>query len=92
MEEEMQGGQAQQEAAMGAGAGGQEVMIEEVIQLLMQGVQPQELVDAGVPVELIEQAIMIIEQQMQSQQAPTQGGQGQGTGMGKGLAGKMAGM
>lgn len=52
--------------------------VEEIIELLMQGVDPQELVKQGVPPELIMQAIEIIEQQMaaeegqqmQAQQAP----------------------
>jgi hypothetical protein len=122
MNENMQMGQDQEEAAEGngggpgtpgtpgapgtaapptamAGKGGVKVTVEEVVQLLMKGVQPQELVDAGVPLELIEKAVAIIKQQMQAQggQAPApQGGQPAapqgGQGMGQGLASKMAGM
>jgi hypothetical protein len=116
MNENMQMGQDQEEAAEGnsgtpgtpgtaapaagaVGKGGIKVTVEEVVQLLMKGVQPQELVDAGVPLELIEKAVAIIKQQMQAQggQAPApQGGQPaapqEGQGMGQGLASKMAGM
>ena len=57
-------------------AGG--ITVEEVIQLLMSGKNPQELAEAGVPVEIIKQAIQIIQQQVQEQQAqdqmPQQGG------------------
>lgn len=48
-------------------------MVEQVIQMLMQGVDPEELVAQGVPPEVIMQAIQIIEQQMAAQQAPDQG-------------------
>jgi len=57
-------------------AGG--ITVEEVIQLLMSGKNPQELAEVGVPVEIIKQAIQIIQQQVQEQQAqdqmPQQGG------------------
>ncbi len=60
----------------GQAAGG--ISVEEVIQLLMSGKNPQELAEAGVPVEIIKQAIQIIQQQVQQQQAqdqiPQQGG------------------
>lgn len=45
--------------------------VEEIIELLMQGVDPEELVQQGIPPELIMQAIEIIEQQM----AAEEGGQ-----------------
>jgi hypothetical protein len=41
--------------------------LEEVINLLMQGADPEELVQMGVPPELIMEAISVIEQQMQAQ-------------------------
>lgn len=47
--------------------------VEQIIQMLMQGTDPQELVDAGVPPELVMQAIQVLEQQMAAQQAPDQG-------------------
>jgi len=53
---------------------GQLPSVDEVIQMLMQGVPPEELEASGIPPELIMQAIQIIEQQMdqQEQQAPQQ--------------------
>ena len=42
--------------------------VEEVIELLMQGVDPEKLVQQGVPPELIMQAIEIIEQQMAAEE------------------------
>ena len=56
--------------------GGQLPSVDEVIQLLMEGVPPEKLEAQGIPPELIMQAIQIIEQQMaqqgggQPQQAP----------------------
>ena len=47
--------------------------VEQIIQLLMGEVSPEELINKGVPVELIEQAITVIEQQGAAQQAPDQG-------------------
>lgn len=70
-------GLAQQMA--GAPAQGQQPqadmqMIEQIIQLLMDGVDPQELVQQGIPPEVIMQAIDILEQQLaqqgQAQQQP----------------------
>ena len=49
------------------------VSVEQVIQMLMQGVDPEELVRQGIAPELIMQAIQVIEQQMAAQQAPEQG-------------------
>lgn len=48
-------------------------LVEQVIELLMQGIDPDELVAQGVPTEVIVQAIQIIEQQMAAQAAPEQG-------------------
>lgn len=49
--------------------------VQEVVALLMQGIDPQALIDQGVPPELIMEAIGIIEQQMaaESAQAAPQG-------------------
>jgi hypothetical protein len=47
--------------------------IEEIMALLMQGVDPQELVDAGVPEQLVMEAIAMLEQQMAAQSQPNQG-------------------
>jgi len=53
------------------------VSVEQVVQALMAGTTPEELMQAGVPQEIIMQAIQIIEQQMAQQgggqpQAPQQ--------------------
>ena len=50
------------------------ITIEDVIKALMQGISPEELVKAGVPPEMIQQAIQMMQSQMQGQQAPQQGG------------------
>lgn len=47
--------------------------VEEIIQLLMEGMDPQQMVEMGVPPELIMQAIEILEQQLAAQAAPEQG-------------------
>ena len=67
-------GLAQQMAGPAAGGTNQMPTVEEISQLLMEGVTPEELVQAGIPQELIMQAIQILEQQM-AQQAPQQGQQ-----------------
>jgi hypothetical protein len=72
----MEQGLAQQMAQPQQAQGGQDemmAMVEKVIQLLMQGADPDDLVKQGVPAEVIMQAIQIIEQQMAAQQAPEQG-------------------
>ncbi len=52
-------------------AGGDQALLEEVIRLLTQGVDPEELVQQGVPVEIIKQAMEII-----MSQAPAEGQMG----------------
>lgn len=47
--------------------------VEQVIQMLMEGMDPEEMVKMGIPPELVMQAIQVIEQQMAAQQAPEQG-------------------
>lgn len=65
-------GLAQQAAAQGAGGMGQQMpTVEELVELLLQGITPEELVNAGVPQQLVEQA-MAMAQQMAAQQGPTQ--------------------
>ncbi len=61
--------------APGAGSG-QPITVEELAALLAQGITPDELQAAGVPVELIKQAIAMLNQQAPA--APTQGAMGQG--------------
>jgi len=69
----------EQGLAMMAGGGrqpqGQGIGMEEVIQMLMQGTQPEELIQMGIPEELVIQAIQILKQQIQGQrEAPVQDG------------------
>lgn len=56
--------------------GGQELpSVEQIVQLLLEGQDPEELVKMGVPPELIMEAIKLIEQQMAAQNvAPEQQG------------------
>lgn len=70
---------------------GQMPSVEELAALLAQGITPEELQAAGVPVELIKQAMAMLNQQAP---APMQGAVGQG-GMPmdeQGLAAQSAGM
>jgi hypothetical protein len=56
-----------------------QVGVQQVVQLLMQGADPEQLVQQGIPVEIIQQAIQMImaqEQQAQQQQAPANTEQG----------------
>ena len=57
------GGQGQQQQRQG-----NMPSVGEVISLLMQGVDPQKLIEMGVPQELIMQAIQILEQQLAQQE------------------------
>ena len=61
--------------------------IDDVIMMLQQGANPQELVDMGVPVELIRQAIMKLQEQMGKGQGMQAMGQTQPEQQGMGLAG-----
>ncbi len=45
------------------GASGEQDMLDSIIELLLDGVDPEELLQNGVPIELIEQAMQIILQQ-----------------------------
>lgn len=52
-----------------------QVTVDQVIQLIMQGVDPEMLVQRGVPMEIVRQAVEMIlaqEQQAQNQQAAPQ--------------------
>lgn len=58
----------------GLGLAGQgPAMVEQAVQMLMQGATPEQLLQAGIPAQVIEQAMAIVEQQMQ-QQMPQGGG------------------
>jgi hypothetical protein len=63
------GRQVMQQGGQGQGQGNQE-LIAKVIQLLQQGVSPEELIQNGVPQEVVEQAINILNGK--AQQGPTQ--------------------
>jgi len=53
-------------------------MLKQVVELLMQGVSPEELMQQGVPQEVIQAAMQIIQQQQaQQQQAQPEGLAGQ---------------
>jgi len=64
MEQGETGAQEQQEP--------QGVTVEDVIKALMQGTTPEQLMQAGIPVELIKQAIQVLQQQGQAQAAQEQ--------------------
>lgn len=80
---EYQQGLAQQAAAQGVGGAGQQMpTVQEIAQALMQGITPDQLIQAGIPQELVQQAIQLV-RQMQAQQ---QGAQGQASQAPQGLA------
>lgn len=69
----MEAGLAQQSAQQQQAMGNPEQMIQEVVQMLMQGADPDELLKRGVPMEILQAAIEIVlaqEQQAQGNQAP----------------------
>lgn len=70
----MEQGLAQSMASNAPQAQGQLPTVEQVAELLLSGIDPEELVQKGVPPELIMQAIEMIEQQMAAEQSgqPTQ--------------------
>lgn len=57
--------------AMGAPS---QVSVRQVVQMLMQGAEPEELVQMGIPEEMVTQAIQALMQQMQAQQSAQQEG------------------
>lgn len=61
----------------GMGQQAPQVSVEEVIQLLMQGVDPEVLVQKGVPMEIVRQAVEMILAQEQQAQAQASGAQTQ---------------
>lgn len=42
--------------------------VEEVMALLMQGIEPQALIEQGIPPELVQEAVAMLQQQMAAQQ------------------------
>ena len=59
------GAQPAPEAEIQAPEGQQGITIEDVIKALMQGATPEQLLQSGVPQEMIQQAIQILQQQSQ---------------------------
>lgn len=50
-----------------AASGGQpEITLQQVIELIKQGMDPQEIIAAGVDPKLVEQAMMAVSQEMQA--------------------------
>lgn len=75
MPEQEMGLAAQMGQASGNPNAGQMPSVEEIAALLAQGITPEELQAAGVPVELIKEAMAMLNQQTP---APVQGAMGQG--------------
>jgi len=48
------------------------ISVEQVAQMLMQGADPQELLQKGIPAEIIKAAIQMLQQQQQAQQSQPQ--------------------
>ena len=67
----------QQSGASAAGSGGQMPSVEELAQLLLSGITPQQLIDAGVPAQLVEEAVAMAQAMSQTAAGP-QGAVGQG--------------
>jgi hypothetical protein len=71
LEKIMEQGLAQEAARQGAGVAEEMPTVEEIAMLLSQGVPPEELMAAGIPQSLIEDAITLLRQAEQQQAAPT---------------------
>lgn len=65
---------------------GREEILQEVIRMLMAGVDPDELAQQGVPYDILEEAMQIILQQQGSQGPAANSGQPSGTPFDGGLA------
>lgn len=66
-------------AAQAGQQGSMDQMLQEVVAMLMQGADPEELVQQGIPMEVVRQAVEIVlaqEQQGAMQQQPAQTGAG----------------
>ena len=57
------------------------ISVEELVMMLKQGITPEELAQNGIPIELIDQAMMILQQEVQAG-----AGQGQPADQSGGLA------
>lgn len=67
----MEQGLAAQMGGMDQAGGNMQAMVNDVVQMLMQGMDPEVLLQQGVPMEVIQQAIEIILAQ-ENQQANVQ--------------------
>ena len=72
--------------APAGGGGGREEILQEVIRMLMAGIDPDELAQQGVPYDILEEAMQIILQQQGSQGPAANSGQPGGTPFDGGLA------
>ena len=72
--------------APAGGGGGREEILQEVIRMLMAGIDPDELAQQGVPYDILEEAMQIILQQQGSQGPAANTGQPGGTPFDGGLA------
>ena len=54
------------------------ITVEEIAQLLKQGITPEELIQNGVPQELVEQAALLVQQEIQAGKAQQPSAQGKG--------------
>ena len=77
---------AQAPAGGGGAGGGREEILQEVIRMLMAGIDPDELAQQGVPYDILEEAMQIILQQQGSQGPAANTGQPGGTPFDGGLA------
>lgn len=59
--------------AMAQPQGADVVTIEQVIQMLMQNVDPDQIVEMGVDPRMVVEAINIVEQKLTAQEEPVQG-------------------
>jgi len=75
-----QGGQPQMGQPQQQG-GDMEAMLQQVVQLLMQGVDPEELLKQGVPMEIVKQAIQMVMAQQRQAPAATESGLAMSAGM-----------
>lgn len=73
--------QGQNQGLAAQGHQQQRAMLDQVKELLLQGISPEDLIAQGVPQEIIEQAIMELQQEMDGQQPEAQPATPAGQGM-----------
>lgn len=57
---------AQEQGLAGQGQQSSQQAVQQVVMMLQQGIQPQELLQQGIPAELIEAAMAMIQQQAEA--------------------------